>query len=133
MTNEKLIHLALQAREKAYAPYSNFKVGAALLTDSGRIYTGCNIENASYGETVCAERTAVFKAVSDGERRFSKIAVVGGKDGDKTVPCYPCGACRQVIREFCKDDFTVIIEENNEPKELKLIDLLPFSFNNSVL
>lgn len=133
MTNKKLIHLALQAREKAYAPYSNFKVGAALLTDSGRIYTGCNIENASYGETVCAERTAVFKAVSDGERRFSKIAVVGGKDGEKTVPCYPCGACRQVIREFCKDDFTVIIEENNEPKELKLIDLLPFSFNNSVL
>lgn len=133
MTNEKLISLALLARENAYAPYSGFKVGAALLTDSGKVYTGCNIENASYGETVCAERTAFFKAISEGERFFSKIAIVGGKEGEKTVPCYPCGACRQVMREFCKDDFNVVIEGNNDTKELMLIELLPFSFSSSGL
>ncbi len=133
MTNEKLTALAMQARENAYAPYSNFRVGAALLTESGKTYTGCNIENSSYGETVCAERTAFFKAVSEGEKNFSKIAIVGGKDGENTVISYPCGACRQVMSEFCSEDFKIILKDENEIKEYTLREILPFSFNSSVL
>ncbi len=133
MTNEKLIILAMQARENAYAPYSHFKVGAALLTEGGKVYTGCNIENASYGETICAERTAFLKAVSDGERQFSKIAVVGGRDGENTVISYPCGACRQVMAEFSGENFKVILKNGNEIKEFALNEILPFSFNSTVL
>ena len=99
MTKEELIALAWEAREKAYCPYSQFMVGAAVLGTDGKVYTGCNIENASYGMTVCAERTAIFKMVSEGCRKFAALAVVGGGDGDSA----PCLACRQVMTEFCEN------------------------------
>ena len=132
ISNEKLIFLAEKARENAYAPYSHFKVGAALLTEKGEVYCGCNVENASFGETVCAERTAFLKAVSEGKSDFTKIAVVGGNEAE-TKSTYPCGACRQVMAEFCKQDFVIVIKDGMEIKELLLKDILPFSFNNSVL
>jgi len=99
MNKEELIAKAWEAREKAYCPYSQFMVGAAVLGEDGKVYTGCNIENASYGMTVCAERTAIFKMVSEGCRKFTSLAVVGGGDGDSA----PCLACRQVMTEFCAD------------------------------
>ena len=123
ISNDELIKLAEQARKKAYAPYSSFFVGAALLCDDGSVYTGCNVENASFSPTCCAERVSIFKAVSEGQSQFEAIAVVGGKDGCKE-PCYPCGVCRQVMREFCSDSFRVI----NSQGELTLGELLPKSF-----
>ena len=112
---EILIKNAYEAKEKAYSPYSSFKVGAALMCSDGSIYTGCNIENASYTPTCCAERVAFFSAVSAGKRDFSKIAVVGGDADTERARCYPCGVCRQVMREFCGDDFEIlIVRENNE-------------------
>ncbi|MBR3920967.1 MAG: cytidine deaminase, partial [Oscillospiraceae bacterium] len=112
-----------------YAPYSQFLVGAALLCTDGTLYTGCNIENISYSGTVCAERTAIFKAVSDGKREFSKIAIVGGKKGE-TISAYPCGICRQVMAEFCKADFKVIVAKSEEDyEEFSLSELLPKSFD----
>ena len=109
MNIPELIHKAIAAREFAYAPYSNFCVGAALLTKSGKIYTGCNVENAGYSATNCAERTAFFKAVSEGEREFAAIAIGGGPRGPLTEYCSPCGVCRQVMAEFCDpDEFLVI-------------------------
>ena len=132
MTKEELVSLAMEAMTHAYVPYSDYKVGAALLTSDGRVYQGCNIENASYTPTVCAERTAFFKAVYDGVREFSAIAVVGGKDGKITGLFPPCGVCRQVMREFCGDDFTVYLGgANGEIKTLPLKDLLPYSFSAS--
>lgn len=123
--NEKLILEAINSRNNAYTPYSNFKVGAAVLTKSGNIYTGCNIENASYTPTVCAERVAIFKAISSGEKKIKKIAVVGKFD----TYTYPCGVCRQVIREFCDDDFEfIIIKNEKEHKILNLNEILPYSF-----
>ena len=101
MTKEQLASLAKDAMERAYSPYSNYKVGAALLCKDGSVYTGCNVENASFSATNCAERTAFFKAVSEGERDFSKIAVVGGKDLHFKDYFAPCGVCRQVMKEFC--------------------------------
>ena len=98
---KELVLKAIKAMEQAYTPYSHFQVGAALLTEEGRIYTGCNIENAAYTPTNCAERTAFFKAVSEGERNFKAIAIVGGKDGVLTTYTPPCGVCRQVMMEFC--------------------------------
>ena len=133
MKNEELIALAEKVRENAYAPYSGFKVGAALLTAENEVFLGCNVENAAYGETVCAERTAIFKAVSEGKRCFSKIAIVGGKDGELPQPAYPCGACRQVMSEFSGENFTIIIKDNGCTKEYNLKDLLPFSFSKSAL
>lgn len=129
-TNEELIVEAKKAREYAYAPYSNFKVGAALMTKSGKIYSGCNIENAAYGPTNCAERTAFFKAVSEGERDFAKIAIVGGK-----ANCAPCGVCRQVMMEFCDPhDFGIVLEnEKNECVEYKLGELFPLGFGRDNL
>lgn len=127
----KLIKLALEARKKAYTPYSNFAVGAALLCKDGRIYTGCNIENAAFTPTNCAERTAVFKAVSEGVKEFDKIAIVGGKKDAQVLDyCAPCGVCRQVLTEFVKDDeFQVILAKNeNEYKIYYLKELLPLSF-----
>ena len=116
--------------EKSYSPYSNCKVGAALLCKNGKIFTGTNIENASFSPTVCAERVAVFKAVSEGETEFSEIAVVGGKDGKINGIFAPCGVCRQVLREFCDDDFPIILgESENEFKKVTLKDLLPLSFS----
>jgi len=129
MTKEQLCELAKKAMLGAYAPYSGYWVGAALLCDDGTVYTGCNIENASYTPTVCAERTAFFKAVSDGKRAFSAIAICGGKEGRITGFFPPCGVCRQVMREFCKDDFTVYLIGDGEVKERTLAQLLPDSFS----
>ncbi len=129
MTNAELISKAKQAAENAYAPYSHFTVGAALLAKSGRIYLGCNIENAAFGPTNCAERTAFFKAISEGERDFEKIAIVGGKEQDFADYCPPCGVCRQVMGEFCSDGFTVILGKNGDDyRELTLGELLPCRF-----
>lgn len=129
MTDRELVEKAKEAAEKAYAPYSGFTVGAALLAKSGKVYLGCNIENASYTPTNCAERTAFFKAVSEGEREFAKIAVVGGKALDFTDYCTPCGVCRQVMSEFCNEDFVVILGRNDgNHKVMTLGELLPFSF-----
>lgn len=132
MNNSQLIEIALQARQKAYCPYSGFAVGAALLCKDGSVYTGCNIENSAYSPTNCAERTAFFKAVSEGKRDFLKIAVVGG-DANKEVPesyCPPCGVCRQVMKEFCSVDFEIIIAKSaDDYKVMTLSDLLPESFD----
>lgn len=134
ITDAELIRMAFKAMENAYVPYSGYKVGAALLAESGRVYTGCNIENASYTPTVCAERTAFFKAVSEGERRFSKIAIVGGKGGEVSTYFVPCGVCRQVMSEFCDDEFSVIIAKSETDYLLKsLNDLLPCRFSPQYL
>ena len=129
---KELVRQAFAAREKAYTPYSGFMVGAALLTEEGRVYAGCNIENAAYTPTNCAERTAFFKAVFEGERRFAAIAVVGGPEGAGTGDfdyCFPCGVCRQVMAEFCGGDFEIVVAKS--PEELKtfaLSELLPEAF-----
>ena len=133
MTPEKLISLAVEAMGNAYAPYSGFQVGAALLCCDGTVYTGCNIENAAYSPTNCAERTAVFKAVSEGHRDFTAIAICGGKAGKITDLCPPCGVCRQVLGEFCKDDFPVYLAGPEGCKILTLGDLLPYSFGENSL
>ena len=125
----EMIELAMQARTKAYAPYSNFQVGACVKMENGSYYTGCNIENASYGATNCAERTAVFKAVSEGERNFTAIALCGGLNGVVKDYCAPCGVCRQVMREFCKPDFKIILVKSEEEwKIYTLSQLLPEGF-----
>lgn len=131
MDEQKLIELAHEARKSAYTPYSGFQVGAALLTKEGKVYLGCNIENASYTPTNCAERTAFFKAVSEGERNFAAIAIVGGPAGTKTGEmCAPCGVCRQVMREFCEPkEFRVILENGKGGfLNVSLEELLPFGF-----
>ena len=128
MTPEKLIELAKEAMTHSYSPYSGYKVGAALLCGDGAVYTGCNIENASYTPTVCAERTAIFKAVYDGHRDFVAIAVCGGKDGVITGSFPPCGVCRQVMREFCGDDFKVYLVKPDGYEMRTLAQLLPDSF-----
>jgi len=130
MTPEKLIALAKEAMTHAYAPYSGYWVGAALLCADGTVYQGCNIENASFTPTVCAERSAVFKAVYDGHRDFTAIAVCGGKNGVITGAFPPCGVCRQVLREFCRDDFTVYLAgADGRYTALTLAELLPYSFS----
>jgi len=127
-----LIDKAISARELSYSPYSGFKVGAALLAASGKIYTGCNIENASYSPTICAERTAFAKAVSEGERAFTAIAVAGW--GQERGFAYPCGVCRQVMIEFCEPSaFTIIVSDGAEYREYTLKELLPYSFGPSSL
>ena len=127
---QELISAAMAQLERAYAPYSHFKVGAALLTEEGRIYTGCNIENAAYTPTNCGERTAFFKAVSEGERSFRAICIVGGMDGVPTDYTAPCGVCRQVMMEFCSpEEFEVILARGAEDYQIyKLKDLLPCGF-----
>ena len=128
MTPEELIELAKEAMTHAYVPYSGYQVGAALLTADGRVYQGCNIENAAYSPTNCAERTAFFKAVYDGHRDFTAIAVCGGKDGVITGAFPPCGVCRQVMREFCGDDFLIYLVNEKGFETVTLSDLLPFGF-----
>ena len=128
MKPEKLIELAKEAMTKSYSPYSGYKVGAALLCADGTVYQGCNIENASYTPTVCAERTAFFKAIYDGKRDFIAIAICGGKDGVITGQFPPCGVCRQVMREFCADDFTVYMIGPDGYETTTLGELLPHSF-----
>ncbi len=130
---QSLMEAAATAREYSYSPYSGYRVGAALLGKSGNVYTGCNVENAGYTPTNCAERTAVFKAVSEGEREFAAIAVVGGA-GDTVDPaCTPCGVCRQVLAEFCSPDMPVILGTPEEWRVLTLGDLLPLAFTGKNL
>ncbi|MDD3852030.1 MAG: cytidine deaminase [Syntrophomonadaceae bacterium] len=124
MDHRKLIELSRQAQTGAYVPYSGFKVGAALLTNTGRIYTGANIENASYGLTVCAERIAVFKAINDGEKEFDCIAITASRGWP-----YPCGACRQVLAEFSPHMKVIVSDENNSTREYLLTELLPQTFS----
>lgn len=127
---QELIKTALSMRKMSYTPYSHFNVGAALLSADGKIYTGCNIENASYTPTNCAERTAFFKAVSEGVRDFTAIAIAGGKeDATELDYCPPCGVCRQVMSEFCKDDFKIyLVKSETEYKEYTLTELVPERF-----
>ena len=130
MTAEKLMDLAREAMTHAYAPYSGYQVGAALLCKDGTVYQGCNIENASFTPTVCAERTAFFKAIYDGHRDFAALAVCGGKGGVITGAFPPCGVCRQVMREFCPDDFPVyLVGANGTYEKVTLAELLPHSFS----
>lgn len=135
MTSLELVNLAIEAREHAYVPYSGFAVGAALLTKDGKVYQGCNIENSSYGATNCAERTAFFTAVYQGERDFEAIAIVGGRAGEPVSElCAPCGICRQVMREFCKDDFKIFLSKGDGTiLETTLTNLLPLSFSKEDL
>ena len=130
ISNEKLVELALEARNRSYAPYSHFMVGAALLTNDGKVYQGCNIENASFSPTVCAERTAFFKAISEGDREFVKIAVVGSPEGEVDRYAAPCGVCRQVMTEFCDPEtFEIIFGISPEKYEVHLLkELLPYGF-----
>ena len=137
MTSNELVKKAYEAQKFSYSPYSGFQVGAALLTKSGKVYTGCNIENAAFSPTNCAERTAVFKAVSEGETSFEAIAVVGNK---KDAPqeewefCTPCGVCRQVLLEFVDpQEFEVIIGKGEEIRKFTLSQLLPESFSPGML
>ncbi len=130
MTDKELLHAALAARTHAYAPYSHFAVGAALLTSDGTVYTGVNIENASFGVTNCAERTALFTAVAAGERDFVAIAVAGGKDGSAPAsPCPPCGICRQALAEFCTPALRVVLGTDSKMEVTTLGELLPGAFS----
>ncbi len=131
LTSKELIDLALSASEKAYSPYSGFCVGAALMCKSGKVYTGCNIENKSYGATNCAERTAFFNAINIGEREFTSIAIVGYNSESRNSFdfCHPCGICRQIFSEFCTGDFKIILSNSKgEIKEYTLNDILPDRF-----
>ena len=133
MTDRELLQYAVEAREMAYAPYSNFRVGAALVGKSGKLYKGCNVENAAYSPTNCAERTALFKAVSEGEREFVSIAIVGGMSETINDFCAPCGVCRQVMAEFCDKDFRVIMGNLEHIQTRTLEELLPLSFGKNDL
>lgn len=130
MRPEELIAMAEKAMMMAYAPYSGYFVGAALLTKSGKLYTGCNIENAAFSPSICAERTALFKAVSEGEREFAALAVCGGKHGEIKGAFPPCGVCRQALREFCSPEMPVYLDLGSGKYDaLTLGDLLPYAFN----
>ena len=130
---QELIKQAIEARKQSYCPYSGFAVGAALLCGDGTVYTGCNIENAGYSATNCAERTAFFKAVSEGQREFEAIAICGGKDGVIEGLFPPCGVCRQVMREFCGDDFLVYLAAKDGIETYILKELLPVSFRPEMI
>lgn len=131
LTNyEELIKKAIDARERSYSPYSGFKVGAAVLCGDGKVYTGCNVENASYSESICAERTAIVKAVSRGKRDFVAIAVVGGKNEISDF-IYPCGPCRQVLSEFCSESLEIVLFNGKSTKICTLGQLFPCSFGAS--
>lgn len=133
MDDKGLLVAAVAAMNRSYSPYSNFKVGAALLCKSGKVYTGCNIENAAYSETICAERTALFEAVKSGERDFECICIIGGKRGVISDFCYPCGSCRQVLSEFCDDSFKILLFDGSDFKTVTLGEILPFSFGGANL
>ena len=133
MTDKELMALAIEARKASYSPYSGFRVGAALLGKSGKVYLGCNVENAAYSPTNCAERTAVFKAVSEGEREFEAIAIVGGKGEEIAEFCAPCGVCRQVLAEFCDKNFRLVLGNLEKISTYTFEEILPFSFGKSDL
>ena len=128
MTNSELISKAKLALENSYSPYSAFQVGAALVAKSGKVYLGTNIENSSFGATVCAERVALFSAIANGENEFSKIAIVGKKSGEPLEKCSPCGICRQTLAEFCDKDFEIILFDGEKETVYTLGELLPNSF-----
>lgn len=133
MTKEQLVSVAKDAMKHSYSPYSGYKVGAALLCKDGSVYTGCNIENAGYSSTNCAERTAFFKAVSEGKKDFTAIAVCGGKEGVIEGVFPPCGVCRQVMREFCGDEFMIYLAAKDDIETYTLKELLPVSFQPETL
>ncbi len=134
MVKEDLVGIALKAREESYSPYSGFRVGAALLSEDGRVFSGCNIENAAYTPTNCAERTAFFKAVSEGVRKFSAIAICGGP-ADRLTECFPCGVCRQVMAEFCDPEWfeIIIVKSETDTDSYLLKDFFPKPFSPSSL
>lgn len=130
MKNTELMQRAREARKRAYCPYSGISVGAALLTADGKVYSGANIENAAYSPSVCAERVAIFKAIEAGERSFRAIAVVGGRlEGDDVDGFAPCGVCRQVMAEFCSDDFRILLKDRDAVSEHRLSDIFPIGFS----
>ena len=133
MNHQELYELAVSARQRAYAPYSHFTVGAALLTKAGKVYLGCNVENAAYGAVNCAERTAFFTAVCEGERDFAAIAIAGGREGQTGDVCAPCGICRQVMAEFCGKDFEIVLGSPEGIKVYSLDVILPLSFTKDDL
>ena len=133
MTKRDICLAAVAAMKNSYSPYSHFTVGAALLTKSGKLYTGCNIENSAFGPTVCAERVAVFKAVSEGEVEFEMFAVVGGKNGIVEGVTSPCGVCRQVLSEFCAGDLRIVMGTPDKITVSTLKEILPYSFGKSNL
>jgi len=133
MNHKELYELAISARSRAYTPYSHFTVGAALLTKSGKVYLGCNVENAAYGAVNCAERTAFFTAICEGERDFAMIAIAGGREGEEGELCAPCGICRQVMAEFCSSDFEIVLGSSEGVKVYRLDELLPLSFTKDNL
>jgi cytidine deaminase len=126
---DKLLEAAIECRKNAHAPYSNFLVGAAVEDENGRIHTGCNIENATYGLTICAERVAIFKAMSEGVRRFRRVAVAA----DTNKPTPPCGACRQILWEFCGDVEIILVNLAGVTEIFRLKDLFPRAFDDSYL
>ncbi len=134
MTPEELVQAACAARKRAYAPYSRFTVGAALLCKNGKVFCGCNVENAAFSPTCCAERTAFFSAVADGEHEFSAIAVVGAKAEEAPTDfCAPCGVCRQVMREFCADDFEILLFDGKTIRKHTLKEIFPLAFSENLL
>ena len=134
MDKKELFNIAKESMKSSYAPYSNYNVGASLLCKNGNVYKGCNIENASYSLTNCAERAALFSAITNGDKEFDAICIVGGRNGEITDYTMPCGACRQVLAEFCNAEFKVYIGINEDDiKEFKLSELLPCSFDKSKL
>ena len=130
---KKLMEKANEMRKTSYVPYSHFRVGAVLVTKDGKEYTGCNFENASFPATVCAERTAFAKAISEGEREFACIAIVGGREGEISPVCAPCGVCRQVMSEFCGSDFEVVLGTPDKFKVFKFDEVLPMRFTGDEL
>ncbi len=132
MTDRELMTLAEEARRNAYAPYSGFAVGAALLSRDGRVFCGCNVENISFSLTNCAERSALFAAVSAGVREFDTIAITGAKLGEEPDHCAPCGACRQVLAEFCGEDFRVLLGNSRAITVHRMGELLPLSFSADI-
>lgn len=133
ITDKELMIKATEARGRSYTPYSHYRVGAALLSKDGRVFTGCNIENATYTPTVCAERTAFFKAISEGATEFEKIAIVGGREGEVSEFCSPCGVCRQVMAEFCDENFVVLLGNADKFVAYQLKEVLPFAFTKKEL
>lgn len=134
MSGAELFRVAKEARKRAHCPYSGFAVGAALLTDDGRVFTGCNIENASFGATCCAERVALFSAIAAGANKFAGLAIVGGKaDEEAPALCPPCGLCRQALSEFCTNDFPIYLSDGNAIKTIRFGEIFPMSFSSDQL